>query len=250
MSADTADTIVELHSIRKRFKRMRPLVKSLSPRRESDYTIALNGVGVEVKKGQRLGIIGGNGAGKSTLLRIVAGLVAPDEGTVAVFGKNPLNEPYSIRKNLGFILPNIRSFFWRITIRENLEFFATLHGFDRNQAREEALRLIDLLELGSIAHTPYKDVSDGMKQRMAIARGLIGKPELLLIDEGTLHIDPAFTPRVHQMISANHRTVMMVSHNIEEVRKVCTHLLVLKDGKATYYEAVNDETIQRAQEML
>ncbi len=185
---------------------------------------ACRDVSFTVEKGEVFGLLGPNGAGKTTTLRMLAGLYAPDAGTarVAGFAIAPGRPgPPALRARVG-LLTESPGFYDRLTARENLLYFARLQ-----RAREPARRcdaLLDRFSLAGHAGRPFAELSRGMKQKLAIARALVHEPEVIFLDEPTVGLDPQATREVRAVIaelSAEHATVVLCTHHLEEVERLC-----------------------------
>jgi len=230
----TTDSVVACRGVSKRFAREQSLRNMFRRRGEGDWTHALRSVDLLLAPGETLGLVGRNGAGKSTLLKMIAGLIEADSGSIAIGGADPVADPMAARRDMGFVLSNERSFFWRISVEENLRFFARLQQIPHGDIAEECVYLLDAVGLANSAKRIYKDLSEGLRQRLAIARGLLGDPALLLMDEATLHLDPGsrtqLTPLFRSRRNGDPRSLLMVSHDLEEVQQVCDRLVCLENG--------------------
>ncbi len=150
-------------------------------------TVALAGVSLEVAPGEVVGLVGPNGAGKSTLLKILSTLLSPTSGQASVCGHSVTQSPGAVRRAVGFCLPEERSFYWRLSGRENLRFFAALHNIFDESALDRSLEVTGLKNEGNKRVGHY---SSGMRQRLAIARALVHQPQALLLDEPARSLDP------------------------------------------------------------
>jgi ABC-2 type transport system ATP-binding protein len=196
----------------------------------------LDDISLAVPKGSLMGLLGPNGAGKTTLLRILAASILPDSGTVRIFGQDTTTVSVRIRERIGFVLGDERSFFWRITAAQNLLFFAALHNKDGRDARLRMEKLAELLHLTGEMKKPFRDLSTGMRQRLALARALLHDPELLLIDEPTRGLDPGAAKRTRELIGQTlvkelGKTVLLATHNLEEAREICDQVALLADKR-------------------
>ncbi|UEC42610.1 MAG: hypothetical protein METHAR1v1_740008, partial [Methanothrix sp.] len=148
------------------------------------------GVDLLIRKGEVFGILGPNGAGKTTLIKILCTLVLPTAGAAKVNGYDVVRESGRVRDSIGLVTTDERSFYWRLTGRQNLEFFASLHNFYSDDGREIVEELLEVVDLKDAADVRFLNYSAGMKQRMAIARGLLNDPAVLFMDEPTRSLDP------------------------------------------------------------
>jgi ABC-2 type transport system ATP-binding protein len=226
-------------------KRYRELV--LHPFRARRVKTALTGASLRVRKGDRIAIMGPNGAGKTTLLKLIGGLLLPTEGSIDVNGFSTLHENSAARKSVGFVLNEERSFFWRLTAVQNLEFFGALdnlYGVDlRNRIRD----LIHLVGLEDSREQPFAAYSSGMKQRLALARGLIAEPEVLILDEPTRALDPIACDELTDLIMSrvykgSHKTLLIATHRVEEATKLCNKVAIVHDGRLKAFDCIEDLT--------
>jgi ABC-2 type transport system ATP-binding protein len=206
----------------------RPLRRELTP--------GLQGVTLQVYEGEFFGLLGPNGAGKTTLFKILSTLVLPDEGSATVWGHDVVGDEVAVRGLLTPVLTNERSLNWRLTARENLDLFAALHGLRGGEQRsrvDEVLQAVDLTDTG---RKPVGKFSSGMKQRLMIARALLSRPRVLLLDEPTRSLDPisarAFRQFLREEIAGRQGcTVLLATHNTEEALNLCNRVGVLNRGR-------------------
>ncbi len=197
-------------------------------------TYALRGVSLSVLPGEVISLLGPNGSGKSTTLRLIPTVLLPDRGTVIVNGASTASDAQLVRKQVGFALASERSFFPRLTIRENLMFFAT---FENVPWRERGLRADEVLaQVGLEPHAGKQvmKLSSGMHQRLAIARALIKNPSVLLLDEPSRSLDPAAANQLWDLIrnlAAQNITVLLATHNFAEVVATSDRVAVLQKGE-------------------
>ncbi len=230
---ETEANICELKGVTKRFLR-REGWRGWLPGSEAVEVVALDRVDLAVRKGEVVGLVGKNGSGKSTLLRLIAGLLECEAGTTRVLGVDPVKEPIVVGVDVSYVLSNDRSFFWRLSLQRNLEFFGILNDMPGDLLKRRVQECIDLLGLRQAARQPFRELSDGMKQRAAIARGLLAEPRLLLVDEATRSLDHGHAQNVRRILRklADERSVgiLWASHNLEEVEAVCDRVILLEAG--------------------
>jgi ABC-2 type transport system ATP-binding protein len=207
---------------------------------------ALCGVSLDVGEGEIVGLCGPNGAGKSTLLRILAGLVLPTSGTVTVCGLDARLGNVAQRQQVSYVVSDERSFSWRLSGRQNLEFFAALHGPGRDAARTRVEALIELVGMADCADRPFREYSTGMRQRFVLARGLLSDPRVLLLDEPTRGLDPAASANLRtfirdEVVKAKRRTVLCATHDLGLVKAFCDRVVIIDRGQVTA-SASPDET--------
>jgi ABC-2 type transport system ATP-binding protein len=196
--------------------------------------VAVDHLTLEVQAGEVFGFLGHNGAGKTTTVRLLNGVLAPTSGTARVLGLAPTEQGPALRRRTG-VLTETPSLDERLTGRENLEIYATLYGVPRREIAARAKGLLEVFDLESRAEEKAGDYSKGMKQRLALARALVHRPELLFLDEPTSGLDPVAARLVHGMITHlshdEERTVFLCTHNLDEAQKLCDRVAVLEHGK-------------------
>jgi len=197
---------------------------------------ALNGVNLQVEEGELFGILGPNGAGKTTLIKLLSTLILPDEGEAWVNGYNIFHEEESIKRSIGLVTGEERSFYWRLSGRRNLQFFATLHNMSPFQIQKRINSIFEILELQEKADDLFYTYSTGIKQELALARGLINGPQILFIDEPTKSLDPVAARNIRKfiqekLVKEQGKTVFLATHNLEEAQQICDRLAIIDRGR-------------------
>jgi ABC-2 type transport system ATP-binding protein len=205
---------------------------------------ALSDVSFTVRPGEIVCVMGPNGAGKSTLVRILGGLLLPSSGRARVAGIDAGAGTSEFRQRVAFVVGDERSFHFRVTGRSNLHYFAALHGLTPSVARRRAGELLVRVGLAEAADRRYLEYSRGMRQRLAIARGLLGDPKVLLLDEPTLGLDPKGARDLRaflreEIIRGAGRTAIVCSNDPTEARAMADRVLFL-DGGRLHAEASTD----------
>ena len=195
---------------------------------------ALIGVDLELVRGQVVALVGPNGAGKTTLLKSLSGLVVPSRGRILLQGQPASTE--LLRREVGYVLAEERSFFWRLSVQDNLRFFVALHGRYGRAARLRLREVSERLALGDLMGRRFMDLSLGQKQRVAVARGLLSDPVTLLFDEATRSLDPGQAERVRRLIRGHlareeGRAILFATHDLDEARKIADWVILIDGGR-------------------
>lgn len=216
-------SILEVEGLVKRYARAR-----------AAPVVAVDGVSFTVGRGEVVGLLGSNGAGKSTTLKMACGLVRPDAGHARVAGFDTTRQPRRALRHLAAVLEGNRNLYWRLTARENLEYFAGNRGRTRRSVRADVTRLLARFGLEEKADTVVNGFSRGMQQRLALAVALLADTEVLVLDEPTLGLDVASGLEVRRLlgeIAAEGRTVVLSSHDMATVQAVCERVVVIDGGR-------------------
>jgi ABC-2 type transport system ATP-binding protein len=197
---------------------------------------ALESVSFGVRRGELFGLLGTNGAGKSTILRILAGSIVPDQGTVRVGGIDARTAPLMLRRMVGLCCTDERSFYYRLSARRNLEYFGALTGLYGKPLRERIAAVVRAVDLEVDLDLRFDAFSSGMKQRLGIARALLGDPEVLIFDEPTRAVDPAHTASIRafirdELVGRCSKTVVLATNVLEEAWDLCDRIAVLRGGR-------------------
>lgn len=206
---------------------------------------AVDGVGFTARDGQITGLLGPNGAGKTTTLRMLYTLMKPDRGQILVDGIDAAADPLAVRRQLG-VLPDARGLYKRLSVRENIDYFARLHGLPEEELAPRREALIKALEMEEIADRRTEGFSQGQRVKTAIARALIHDPRNVILDEPTNGLDVMATRALRQFmlkLKAEGRCVLFSSHIMQEVAALCDRIVVIAHGRV-----VADESPQALRE--
>jgi ABC-2 type transport system ATP-binding protein len=211
-----------------------PVIQTSSVTRRFGEKAAVNDLTLEVHAGEIFGFLGHNGAGKTTTVRLLNGVLEPTAGNVRVLGLDPQTDGPALRARTG-VLTETPSLDERLTARENLSFYAELYNVPRTDAFSRVDSLLAEFELAEQADEKVGGYSKGMKQRLALARALLHKPEVLFLDEPTAALDPVATRHVHTLVEALARregcTVFICTHNLVEAQRLCDRVAVMEHGR-------------------
>jgi ABC-2 type transport system ATP-binding protein len=237
--------------IGKLLRRLRP------PKR---IKVAVDNVDMAIPRGEIFGVVGHNGCGKSTLIRMLSTLLTPDDGSIRIFGLDPVRQPYQVQRLLNRVSVDA-AFFKKLSAYENLLYAARLYGVEDKAALKRAEEILKVLGLeeGRLTDS-LQELSRGMQQKVAIARALLTSPVMLLLDEPTTGLDPkskrdvqAFVLSLRQQHDA---TVLLTSHDMDEVEKLCDRIALMSDGRFVMVgtaeelkQAVRERKIGRGEEV-
>jgi ABC-2 type transport system ATP-binding protein len=245
-----SDFAIEAHQLVKRFP-ARPgtgdkpaEATPTQPRKRSSWPFgkkepralftAVDGVDLQIQRGEIFGLLGPNGAGKSTTIRMLCTLLEPTSGTARVNGFDVVQQANDVRRSLGTVLAGERSIYWKLTGRENLEYFAALYHIPQAVAKQRVDELIERMELKDRANELVEKYSTGMRQRVAIAKALLARPPILLLDEPTLGLDPQAARNLRELIAQlkqEGHTILLTTHYMEEADQLSDHIGIIDTGK-------------------
>jgi ABC-2 type transport system ATP-binding protein len=197
--------------------------------------MAVNGVSLDVQQGELFGLLGPNGAGKTTFIKLLCTMIVPSSGTASILG-NDLHDEQRIREMVGLASGDERSFYWRLTGRENLEFFGVLYGLGERAAKNRTRELLSQVDLSDMADRPVRTYSSGQKQRLSIARALLHHPRVLFLDEPTRSLDPTAADRLHHFIRAEllareGMTIVLTTHRLDEAELLSNRIGIMNRGR-------------------
>ncbi len=203
-------------------------------RQKKKEIIALNGVNLSIQTGELFGLLGPNGAGKTTITRILSTILLPTSGTARVFGLDVVKSAGQIRPRIGLVFGGERGLYWRISGRDNLQYFANLYKMEPDISKKRIPELLELVGMTERANERVETYSRGMKQRLHIARGLLHDPEVLFLDEPTMGLDPVAARDMRAVIlglKQAGKTIFLTSHYMFEVDALCDRVAVIHQGK-------------------
>lgn len=203
-----------------------------------DVTV-IDGLSFAVKRGETFGLLGSNGSGKTTTLRALLGIYTPTSGTLLVDG-----EPYRVDGGvkLGY-LPEERGLYKKENVIDIMTYFGQLKGMTKTAAHDESMKFLERVELADKAHTRLGKLSGGQQQKVQLGVTILNDPELLILDEPTKGFDPVNRRLLMDIIEEHQKkgaTVIFVSHQMDEVERLCDRIVLLKDGRAAAYGTVKD----------
>ena len=196
-----------------------------------DHT-AVDHLSFQIEKGKIYGFLGPNGAGKSTTMNMITGYIASTEGKVMIDGHDILEEPEAAKKCIGY-LPEMPPLYFDMTVLEYMKFAADLKKIPRNQKDKQIKEVMDMVKITDMKDRLIKNLSKGYRQRVGLAQAILGYPEVIILDEPTVGLDPKQIIEIRDLIKSlkQKHTVILSSHILSEVRAVCDYVLIISHGK-------------------
>ncbi len=226
---------IEVNNLRKEFevkKKNGPFWKRKN--KEKEIFLAVDNIDFNVKKGEIFGFLGPNGAGKTTTIKMISTLLRPTSGSVVVNGSDVMKNPINALTSIGTVLAGERSTYWKLTGRENLEYFAAMNGITGKDAKKRADYLLKRFDLDKRGDETVEKYSTGMKQRVALAKALIAEPKILILDEPTSGLDPQSARNLREIIleiKEEGRTIFLTTHYMEEADELSDRIGIIDHGK-------------------
>ncbi|MGB9986368.1 ABC transporter ATP-binding protein [Salarchaeum japonicum] len=226
----TAETVLHVDGLRKTYGE------------GDDAVTAVDGVSLDVSRGEVVGVLGPNGAGKTTTIKSILGLVVPTDGTVEIAGVNAHERPREVYRHVGAMLEGARNVYWRLTVRENLDYFAALAANPASRERQD--RLLSQFGLAEKADDPVNDLSRGQKQKVSLACTLARGTDVVFLDEPTLGLDVEASlelrRELRRLAEEESITVVLSSHDMDVVEAVCDRVVILSNGSVIADDPVDD----------
>ena len=203
---------------------------------------AVDRLDLSIAEGEVYALLGHNGAGKTTTLRLLLGLLEPSEGNIAVFGNDPIKNGDEVRGMCGVVSEDV-GLYEPLTVYDNLMYYADIYGMRRVESSKRIDELLCRFDLFDKKGLVVKGFSTGMKKKVALIRAMLHKPRILLLDEPTSGLDPVGTTDLRNMLTELARergtTVIMTTHNLEEVQKMCDKISILRHGKNIFTDTIS-----------
>jgi ABC-2 type transport system ATP-binding protein len=209
--------------------------------------IAVSGVSFRADRGETIGLLGPNGAGKTTTVSIIAGLLSPDSGEVLIEGKQVKSDTDPVKLKIGLV-PQDMALYDQLSARDNLTFFAALYSISGAKAKQAIKEALDLVALSDRADDKVKTFSGGMKRRLNLAAALLHDPQILLLDEPTVGVDPQSRNAIFdnlEVLKKRGKTLIYTTHYMEEAERLCDRIVIVDHGKV-----VANDTLQGLHKLL
>lgn len=228
--------MIEVKNVTKRFILRKGFIESIChPFRRNKVVLALDSVNLNIEKGEIFALLGPNGAGKTTLIKILSTLILPDEGSVKISGYDLKTQEELAKAKIGLVIGEERSLYWRLTGRQNLEFFGTMYNLTKKQIKERIDNINHILEIDDL-DKPFENYSTGMKHRVALARCLISEPEVIFMDEPTKSLDPSSANKLRIFIKETlvkklGKTIFFATHQTDEANELADRVAIISNGR-------------------
>lgn len=236
--------VVSLRGITKIYRPTPRIMRLLVRTTIYSDVLALDGVDLDLAAGSTLAVVGPNGAGKTTIFRIITGLTTPTSGSVHVLGNDAVSQALEVRRSIGFMPAEDRSLFMRMTCLENLLFHARLQHVPRAEMRSRCLDTLDQVGLAGQARNSVFALSAGMRARLQLARALLHRPKLLILDEPTGAVDPVGAHELIELVQTMVRDLglaaLISSHRLEEIEALGSNVVLLDHGRLRYHGSLDD----------
>ena len=205
-------------------------VKNVTKKYES--TIAVDNISFEVKDGEVVGLLGPNGAGKSTTMNMITGYIEPTSGQIFVNGIDILKKPNKVKKQIGY-MPEGVPLYYELTPKEFISYMAELKLVKKNERKQEVQRVINEAGLQEVQNRLIRNISRGYKQRVSLAGALVGNPDVIILDEPTVGLDPKQITEIRELIKklGKNHTVILSSHILSEISQICEKVIIINKGK-------------------
>lgn len=220
------------------------LAKSYRKRKSREIIQSVKDVDFNVYKGEILGLLGPNGAGKTTTIKLICGLLYPDSGEIKIKGIPNTDNRLESLQHISAVLEGNRNLYWRLTVRENLEYFAGNRGRSRKEVKEEIDELLHMFQLKDKENELVNRLSRGMQQKLAIAVAMLANTEVLLLDEPTLGLDVQTGLEVREILKSivknYQRTIIISSHDMDVIQDICDRTVIINQGTVVIDQRVDE----------
>jgi len=227
------ESIIEVNGIRKVYKK----------RKSKESFVAVDGISFQVGKGEIMGLLGPNGAGKTTTIKSICGLLVPNEGSISIHGYDSVTQRNKALRHISAVLEGNRNIYWRLTVVENLEYFAGNRGMSKKEILPYIEELLDMFRLQDKRNEVVNNLSRGMQQKLAICVAMMASTDVILLDEPTLGLDVETGYEVREILKRiaheQHKTIIISTHDMDVVQDLCNRTVIINQGKVIANEKVS-----------
>lgn len=228
------DFIIDIQGIKKHYTK----------RKSKEIIEAVKGISLQVKRGEVVGLLGPNGAGKTTTIKMMCGLLLPNEGMITINGIDIAKNRLKALRHISTVLEGSRNLYWRLTVRENLEYFSGNRGMSKKEVSSEIDILLERLNLTQKSNEMVNSLSRGMQQKVSIAVALLADTDIIFLDEPTLGLDIETSYEVRKLLKEiakeYNKTILLSSHDMPVVQEICERVIIINEGRVVSDEKVND----------
>jgi len=226
---------IETNGLTKAFYRKNGIINKIK-KQESIEVRAVDGIDLEIRERELFGLLGPNGAGKTSFIKLLSTLLLPDKGTASVNGWDIAKNSFEVRMSIGLTLSSERQLYWKLTARENLEYFASLYLLKPQEMKERVDYVLNILGLEEQKDMLVENFSSGNRQKVALGRALLNDPPILFLDEPTIGLDPAYSKSFRKIIKERinkkeNKTILLTTHYMEEADQLCDRIAFIDKGK-------------------
>jgi len=229
------DVAIETKDLTKTFYRRNGLIDRMKHRERIEVK-AVDGVDLEIREKELFGLLGPNGAGKTSFIKLLSTLLLPDRGTASVNGWDIEKNSFEVRMSIGLTLSSERQLYWKLTARENLEYFASLYLVRPDEIKQRVDDILEMLDITAQGDMLIENFSSGNRQKVALSRALLNDPPILFLDEPTIGLDPSFSKNFRKLIKKRinekeKKTILLTTHYMEEADLLCDRIAFINEGR-------------------
>lgn len=223
---------------------IRNVKKSYKKRKTNELIEAVKGISLQVKRGEVIGLLGPNGAGKTTTIKMMCGLLFPNEGTIKINGIDMNKQRLKALRHISVVLEGNRNLYWRLTVRENMEYFLGNRGLSKKEISNKLDNLLNRLNLTHKANEMVNSLSRGMQQKLSIAIAILSDTEIIFLDEPTLGLDIEISYEIRRLLKEiakeYNKTIILSSHDMPVVQEVCERVIIINEGRVVTDDSVEN----------
>ena len=227
------ETIIDIQGVKKWYRK----------KKSNDIIEAVKGISLKINRGEVVGLLGPNGAGKTTLIKMMCGLLIPNEGSVNINGFDMKSNRSKALRHLSVVLEGNRNLYWRLTVKENLEYFSGNRGMSKKEVTKEINQLLERFKLTEKAHEQVNTLSRGMQQKLSIAVSLLADTDIIFLDEPTLGLDIETSYEIRSLLTEiakeENKTILLSSHDMPVVQDICERVVIVNGGRI-----ITDDNVQ------